>query len=302
VAGLALLTAAGVLLSFGADLFSDHASGFARRWRVHPVAIGLLLAGAEPEELVTALTAARHHHDALAVGDVIGANVTMLTLVVGVTALLGTFRVDEVRWYFGAALLCSVGAAVCVLDNTVSRLEGGLLLLAYGAFVVTVLRRERHAGPDTGAVGSPVRSSSLWALTGLGLVIVGGWLAVRGAELLIDRLGLGDSAVGLTFLALATSGELFALLWASRRHGISELGLAAVAGSVAANATASLGATALVFAPLHTGSVRGSAALACVVCGLLFLVRPSSRAGVASMGVLLVGTYLLFVVVVIRGG
>ena len=133
-------------------------------------------------------------------------------------------------------------------------------------------------------------------------MIAGGWLAVRGAELVMDGMGLRGSAVGLTLMALATSGELFALLWASRRHGVSELGLAAVAGSVAANATASLGVTALVFAPLHAGSVRGSAALVCVVCGLLLLARPTSRAAVASMGALLIGAYLLFVAVVVHGG
>jgi cation:H+ antiporter len=299
VSGLVLLAIAGVSLSVGADLFTEHASDLARHWHVHPLAIGLLLAGAEPEELVTALTAAHRHHDALAVGDVIGANVTMLTLVVGIAASIGPFRIAPVRRYFGAALACSALAAAFVSDGTVSRLESAVLLVAYAMFVWFVLARE-HAPEDTRPASGASVSRAALALVGLGFVITGGWLAVTGAEQVVDRFDLGESAVGLTFVALATSGELFALLWASRRRGVSEFALAAIAGSVAANATASLGVTGMIFAPLATGGVRASALLVCVACAFLAAVRLRSPLGVRSAGVLLVGTYGAYVILAVQ--
>jgi Ca2+/Na+ antiporter len=52
------------------------------------LAVGLLLAGAEPEELITAVIAAARGQGGIAAGDAIGANITMLTLVVGLAAFL----------------------------------------------------------------------------------------------------------------------------------------------------------------------------------------------------------------------
>lgn len=299
MAGLGLLALACALLSLGADLFTDHASELARRWHVQPVAIGVLLAGAEPEELVTALTAAQRGHPAIAVGDIIGANVTMLTLVVGIAALIAPLRLASLRAYVAVAAAGSLAAAVFVADGTVSRVEGVVLVAGFAALVAIVFDRE-HAGagvardPDDGARGGVL------ALAGLALVVVGGFLAVRGAEWVTDRFDLRDSAVGLTLVALATSGELFALLWASRRHGMSELALAAIAGSVAANATATLGITALVSSPLRSGAVRSAAVLAAAAAAFLLVAALNARWPRRIAGIGLVGVYVIYVVVALR--
>lgn len=52
------------------------------------LAIGLVLAGAEPEELVTAVFASAQHHPGIAAGDAIGANITVLTLVLGLALVV----------------------------------------------------------------------------------------------------------------------------------------------------------------------------------------------------------------------
>ena len=72
----------------GAELFVENAAGAARRLGVTVVAVGVLLAGAEPEELLTAVLAALRDRPGLAVGDAIGANVTMLTACLGLAALV----------------------------------------------------------------------------------------------------------------------------------------------------------------------------------------------------------------------
>ncbi len=298
--GLGLLALAGVLLSLGADLFTKHATGLARHWHVHPVAIGVLLAGAEPEELVTAIAAIRRDHPAIAAGDIIGANVTMLTLVVGIALLLGVLRLSGLRAYFAAATAASVAAAIFVSDGSVSVPEGLVLFAGYAGLILLVLRRDRApaAADDLDPPGNA--GGGAFALLGLGLVVAGGWVAVWGAELVTDRFDIGDSAVGLTLVALATSGELFALLWASRRHGMSELAVAAIAGSVAANATATLGISAIIAAPLRTGDVRGSAMLAVVAGGVLLVAAASPRRIPRVGGAAFVGAYVLYVVAALR--
>lgn len=94
--------------------------------------------------------------------------------------------------------------------------------------------------------GRPAALALLLVLAGVALMIIGGWLAVAGAQRLTAALHLADSAVGLTFVALATVAELFALIWAAARRGIDELTLAGVLGSALHNSTATLGAAAII--------------------------------------------------------
>ncbi len=92
--GFVLLVASAVLLTAGSELFAEHASAAGRRSGVTALAIGLVLAGAEPEEMVTAVFASGRHLGGIAAGDAIGANVTMLTAVVGLAALARPLRMS----------------------------------------------------------------------------------------------------------------------------------------------------------------------------------------------------------------
>lgn len=90
---------------------------------------------------------------------------------------------------------------------------------------------------------------------------LGGWVAVFGAENLVEALGVADSVIGLSIVALATTAELFALVVSAHRHELSELAVAGVVGSAGYNATITLGGAALV-RPIATGGIVGAAWLA----------------------------------------
>ena len=120
IAVLLLVVAAALLVS-GAELFVENAAGAARRLGVTVIAVGVLLAGAEPEELLTAVIAALQDRPGLAAGDAIGANVTMLTVTIGLAALLRPLpRGRRVRQY---ALLSAVAGGLAVLAPIASVIE-----------------------------------------------------------------------------------------------------------------------------------------------------------------------------------
>lgn len=268
------------MLVAGAELFAENAVGTARRLRVSVLAVGLLLAGAEPEELVTGVLASAQHRPELAAGDAIGANVTLLTLALGLAALARPLPVSRrVRSYAVLSSVAGMLAVLVLLDGRVSRVEGGLLLAAYFALVGLVWWREK-APPALGelaevseaagvADGSSTRALVL-LLSGLGLMVAGGDLAVAGAVRVAAAFGVRDSAVGLSVLALATTAELLALFWSSARRGLGEVAVAGLVGSAACNATASLAAAALT-RPLVVSGIR-SAALAAAVLPLVAIV------------------------------
>src|ERR671918_495798 len=122
VLGLVFLSIAAGLLFGGAELFAGNAGAAGRRLGISGFAVGLLLAGAEPEELVTALIAAVRDRPGIAAGDALGANVTMLTLVLGLAALARpTPMRGRVRTYALTAAAVGGLAGLVVRDGTAGR-------------------------------------------------------------------------------------------------------------------------------------------------------------------------------------
>lgn len=232
----------------------------------------------------------------------------MLTLVLGLVVLMRPLSVvGRVRRYFvGAALLA--GVAAVLMRGGLGRAEGLILVLLYGAAVTGVWIWEGKAPPigelaeledseeDDQSVSETSLHSLLFVFGGIGIMALGGWVAVLGAERLVEAFGVTDSVVGLSFVALATTAELFALAVSAQRRGISELALAGVVGSAGYNATMTLGGAALA-KPIVTNGVGGAAWLAAVlpllVIGLSGRARLVRRWGAG----LLIAVYIAYLIV-----
>lgn len=303
-----MLAASAVVLLLGAELFAEHAAAAGHRLGISALAVGVLLAGAEPEELITAVTAAARDRPGIAVGDAIGANVTMLTLALGLAAVLRPLPLGgRVRVYAIAAALAGGVAAVCLADGRLGLIEGVGLIAAYVALVSVVWRRERQA-PVIGELAEILEDDDpperavlglTLAVAGIAVMAMGGILAVQGAERVVAALSVTDTAVGLTLVALATTAELLALVWASARRNVSELAVAAIVGSAAYNATATLGATALV-RPAANLDARAAALLAAALPMIVLILGGRGRSLPRSAGVALVAVYAVFVTVALR--
>lgn len=308
-----LLVAGAALLTVGAETFARHITDAAARLGVSVLALGLLIAGAEPEEAVTAMLASGQSHPALAAGDAIGANLVILTVTIGLAALLAPLPVSRrVGEYAVAAAAAGLLALVVMWNGVLGRGESILLVLAYLLGVVWVWRREKEPpligelaelaedqARDRGASdertaegGEPSRALLLVLLGVLGMA-GGGFLAVRGAEGLVAAFGATESVVGLTVLALATSAEMLALVVAAHRRGVTEVALAGAVGSVAYNATVSLGLAGLVD-PLLLGRSSPVLAVGVVTAVLPLVLLAGRRTGhfPRALGILLVAAYL----------
>ncbi|MGH3372196.1 MAG: sodium:calcium antiporter [Nocardioidaceae bacterium] len=291
-----LLVAGAGVLTAGAEAFAEHVTAAASRLGVSVLALGVLLAGAEPEEAVTAMLAAGQGHPGLAAGDAIGANLVILTLTVGLAALLAPLPVGRrVVQYAVAAAAAGALAVGLMADGVLGRVEGTALVLLYGAGVLWVWRREQappligelaelaEADEADEAAGADRRRETqrralVLVLLGLLGMLAGGFLAVRGAEALVDAIGATESVVGLTVLALATSAEMLALVLAAHRRGLTEIALAGAVGSVAYNATTTLGLAAWVD-PLVLGPGDPVVTIGVVTAALPLVVLTGRRSG-----------------------
>lgn len=308
--GFLLLAVAAALLIGGAELFVENSAAAARRLGVTLIAVGLLLAGAEPEELITAAIAAGRNRPGLAAGDAIGANVTMLTVCLGMAALVRPLQLGRrVRQYAVLAAVAGLIAWLTLLDGRVGRVEGGALVAAYLVLVAVIWWREREPptlgelaeveveADDGDAAARPPAVGLLLALVGVALMAVGGDVAVRGAVRVVDALGRSDSAVGLTILAFATTAELFAIVWAAARHDVPEIAVAGIVGSAVYNATATLGVAALV-SPLQDQDVAVPALAAALLPLVVLTLARGARLGRWAGGLLVAG-YAVYVVLLL---
>jgi cation:H+ antiporter len=130
-----------VLLVTGSHLFVHGGRGIAAQIGMSERMLGLTVIsiGCALPELIGSLVAAARGHAALAVGSVIGSNLLNVFLVLGVTAYLGPIRLGE-RMHLvdlvGLVVITLLGVMTLRGSRKISRLEGGMLVLAYVAFIV----------------------------------------------------------------------------------------------------------------------------------------------------------------------
>jgi len=293
----------------GAELFAEHLAAASAGLGVSSFALALLLAGAEPEELATAVAASLRDAPAIALGDVIGANVAMCSVALGVGALVTPLPFGgRVRRYALGGLPLGVLAAWLGWDGRIGRGAGLLLVLAYVGFVATiwVLEREPPALGEVAELAEERPPAQARPGRDLALVLVGVAAMALGALALVEgvqRIAGAEDAqteVALTIVGFATALELVVLAWSAARRGISEAVVAAVVGSFAYNATMTLGAGALArplriadASGLHLGWLAMNALLAVAV---LLGARGRIRRGGGSV---LLGCYPLFVAAVL---
>ena len=131
------------LLAGGAELLLASAVFFARLFRLSDAVIGLTVVavGTSLPELATSLVAACKGERDIAVGNVVGSNVFNILGILGIAPLLGSLDVGAMSGVdLGMLMLCTVGLLPLMRSQwRLSRTEGALLLLLYGAYTAYLI-------------------------------------------------------------------------------------------------------------------------------------------------------------------
>ena len=125
---------------WGADLMVDGAIGLARQFGIAEavIALSLVAIGTSLPELAVSLVAAMRGHAGLAVGNIIGSNISNILLILGSTALLAdlpisdTLAMRDIPIMIGVAWL---GLFFMASGRRMSRQEGGICLALYAAYM-----------------------------------------------------------------------------------------------------------------------------------------------------------------------
>lgn len=310
------------MIGWGAEAFAENLGRAATRLGVGAFALALLLAGAEPEELATVVAASVRGAPGIAFGDIIGTNITMCLVALGLGAAMATLPFSKrVFIYALAALPVSVLSVVLVWDGQLSRLEGAVLVGLYIGYVGAIWlferappvlgeveelleAREELAEEEEAHVPASVRQRRVgielaMVLAGLAATAIGAMLLVEAVRQ-ITNVEDTQTQLGLTLVAFATCFELVALVWSASRRGATDIALAGVVGSFGYNITMSLGAGALV-KPIAVSDATSLHVPALLMIGLfagvIALASPTKRLE-RWMGVGLLMGYPVFVALV----
>ena len=289
-----------VLLVLGGELLVRGAVAVAERLGVSPLLIGLTLIGfgTSTPELAVSVQASLAGAPGVAIGNIVGSNISNILLILGLSALIvpltvsaNALRRDGTIGVATALLFALAGATVGL-----ARPAGVLLVAGLLAYLVLAYRQERRvervlvegrgAAFDKAVAFEQVDKPSMkplpgllgWlvplglALAGLALIVLGGRLLVSGAVDLARLVGMPETVIGLTLVAVGTSlPELVTSLIAALRRQ-TDIAVGNVLGSNIYNVLGIGGATGVIAPTLFPPDIAGADVWVMVTASLALMV------------------------------
>ncbi len=225
------------LLIKGGDWFVDGATGIAHRFHLPELLIGATVVsiGTTLPEVMVSAQAALQHNSGISYGNAIGSIICNTSLIAALTVTFAPGPVNKKSLrlpsaaFFIAAILYSF---VAYTSGQFTRLFGICLLAMFVAYMILSVRAMKN-----GEMGDDAEEEEVKKEMSLGqellLLVIGAAAIAFGANLLVENgtiiasaLGVPDSVIGLTMVALGTSlPELVTAVTALMKgHGALSLG------------------------------------------------------------------------------
>lgn len=276
----------------------------------------VLAIGTSLPELFVAITSSLEAEGNLALGNVLGANIANISLVAGFSSLIagkvivhGDFLKREVYIALFAGLL----PILLIVDGTLSRVDGLILLASYGAYATSLFRTrfleiaQEHKKESFfyrfirqfNHIES-ARTRELGRLfVGIALLLISADVIVRVAKQLALAANIPVFLVGLVVLSIGTTLPEIAFSFRSIEDHQPTMFFGNILGSIIANSTLVIGIAALI-SPIKVVAVGANieAAIAFILVFFVFwnLVRTKFRLDRWESFILLV-LYIIFVIV-----
>lgn len=282
-----------VFLVKGADWFVDGAAGIAEKLRVPTLIVGLTIVsfGTSAPELATSIISSVQGSGDIAIGNVLGSNITNILLILGVAAVICPLTVQKSALKFDIPVLLGTSVLVLLLggiDGKLSMLDGWIMFilsLAYMVFLILFAIRESKKQPklegldtshpiavfEEGEEKEPTTKFGAWyekmkeytwflvtiTVVGLALVVVGALFGViPAAKVIAKEIGISEKIIGLTVVAVGTSLPELVTCVVAAKKGETDIAVGDIVGSNVFNVLRTLGlSTAILPLAFHSSFV-----------------------------------------------
>jgi cation:H+ antiporter len=258
VQNLALFLLGLFILVIGAESLIRGAVRVARALGISPFVIGMTIVGfgTSAPELVVNISAALRGAPGLAVGNIVGANVANIGLILGIAALIRplTAHMRLLKIEIPIVIVASLALILMSLDNQISRLDGLLLLIGFVAMAIYLFHSAKQetveVQEEVSHLAEGQRGPRWLAVVQIVLGIIG---LLAGAQLLVDAaseiargFGVSELMIGLTIVAVGTTSPELASTISAAGRGEADIAVGNVVGSCLFNILLILGATSSV--------------------------------------------------------
>lgn len=298
-AGLALLFVSGKFLV-------DSSVAISRRLRIPRMIIGLTVVafGTSAPELLVSLQAAFSGFPEIAMGNVVGSNISNILLVLAITALIFPIPVPKssVKRDWPIMMAVSVLLYIFAMNGWISRLEGIIFVSLLGLYILLSVIRSRGAKrmveqeDDQGHMKWWV-AGIIFLVSVVGLAF-GADLLVENAAQVAEKLGMSKRVVSITMVAVGTSIPEVATSVIAALKKETDISVGNIIGSNIMNILSVLGFTSLVSPISVSSEIAGFDIPWMLGISLLFLLLmlPASRSRITRWeGVFMIVIYLVYI-------
>ena len=304
---LILLVVGFVGLIKGADFFVEGASNVAKRFKVPSLIIGLTIVamGTSLPETAVSISASLAGSNSLAISNVSGSNLFNLLVVVGLCCIMQKVEVDmdtikrDIPYsLLAAVLLIGLGMAG---GMELGRLDGIILLAFFAFFLFLMIKSALKAAAE--AEDEEVSQSLLMSIVsivgGAAAIAVGGDWVVDSASTLAMALGMTETMVGLTIVAVGTSLPELVTSFVAARKGEVDMALGNAIGSNVFNILLVLGIASTI-SPIGFMTSNAVDIAAVIVATLVcWAVAAKNKSLGKVMGAIMVVSYFAYMVYVV---
>lgn len=244
-----------ILLGGGGEGLVSGAVSLANRLKVPPLIIGLTIIafGTSAPELMVSIQAAFQGQPDIAIGNIIGSNISNMLLVLGISALIQPIIVQGKELHRDGVfmLLVTLGFCFVAFYGDITRpIAVGMV----GVIVLYTIYLYRLGGDEditqevseNPLAGASVLVSLIILVLGTIAVVWGADLLVKGAVILAMEFGVSEAVIGLTVVAIGTSLPELAISVLAALRGHAALAVGNIVGSNIYNILLILGVTGLV--------------------------------------------------------
>jgi cation:H+ antiporter len=185
-------------------------------------------------------------------GNVVGSNISNIGMVIGVCAVVSTLVVKKATTRKEVPIMIGVTLLLIAIsiDGEISQYDGIILvagLIAFTAYTLLRAKKERNeATEDSAATKTPIPRAIALIVVGAALLYFGGFLTVDNAVLIAENLGISETVIGITIIAIGTSlPELITSVIAIRK-GHTDIGIGTIVGSNIYNILMILGISSVI--------------------------------------------------------
>lgn len=299
------------LLLKGAKLLVDGATDIAYRFNIPEIIVGLTIIsiGTSLPELIVSLTSGLKNYSDMAIGNVIGSNISNLFLILGVCSIIKPLKFKDKTVKVEIPIVIFLTALLYILCNNgnekqITQFEGLILLffcilfILYNIFMAKINLKENICNKDKNLIENFLLKSILKIIVGIILLKYGGDFTVSSVSNLALKLGVSEKIISLTILSFSTSlPELITSIIAVLKNEI-DMAIGNIMGSNVFNIVLIIGATAILTPINYSVSYNNDIIIFLIGIVFLWIIPFLSEKKIMNRwgGAIYIASYLLYMI------